>query len=187
MRVRLPLGALGIRPRDVTGACRRGRAVAWVRIPPGALAITPLWSSWLARHSVKVEVAGSSPARGARGRIEGRGKRIELKKGRFRNDLYSILFPRRHGTRIGRAAELKPRWVWVRVPPVLQVDTRVGRPWEAGRVVTPPHTTARQVRFLPDALTTRPGRLAAEDTALSRRERGFDSPSGHSGIEYRRR
>ena len=69
----------------------------------------PLESDWIARHPVTVEIAGSSPVKGAEGR---------------------------HGTRIGRATNFKPWDLWVRFPPVL-LGTRVGRHWDANRTVTP--------------------------------------------------
>ena len=46
------------------------KAAARVRIPLGVpLTIEDLWSSWSARHPVKVKVAGSSPVRSALGRV----------------------------------------------------------------------------------------------------------------------
>lgn len=70
----------------------------------------PLWSSRTARHFVKVEVAGSNPAWGAR-------------TARYAN------------RNSGRAQTLVP----VGSNPTRATELRVGRPWEAGRTVTPPH------------------------------------------------
>ena len=83
----------------------------------------------------------------------------------------------RHGTPTGRATKLKPWRVWVRLPPVLLEC--VGRRWDAGWPVTPPHS-ARQVRFLTGALVFGPF-VYRQDTGFSAREAGFDSPTDCSG------
>jgi hypothetical protein len=64
--------------------------------------------------------------------------------------------------------------------PTRATGSRVGRRWDAGRPVNPPHS-ARQVRFLTGALGFGP-LVYRQDTGFSARGAGFNSPTDCSAV-----
>jgi hypothetical protein len=137
-------------------------AEARVRSPPGALLIeatppadTPSCPSpgpggpldapveqWLVHHSVTVEA------------------RVQFPSG-------ALCFEANewHGAPTGRAAELKPRKVWVRIPPVLLRRQRAGWALASPRACKAP-AFAVQVQLLPDAFSKRLARLCTARTPV---------------------
>jgi hypothetical protein len=110
---------------------------------------------WRVHHSVKVEA------------------RVQFPSG-------ALLEFGRHGTPIGRAAELKPRRC-VGSTPTRATESRVGR--VLGDQAVCKTAAACWVGSIPTRRTEEMARssMCGEDTGPSNRKEGFDSPAGHSG------
>ena len=148
--VRLPLDALG-RTCDVTAACRLGMSAAWVRLPPGALDGACTRRPRRARRTPHAPVVYWPSTPLCHG---GRTSSILVR---------GAGHAARYANRQSDQAQTLEKCGFDSHPCYLGC---VGRRWDAGRPVKPPHT-ARQVRFLTGALEGRSVGLSAGHRVLS--------------------
>jgi hypothetical protein len=162
-------------------------SAAWVRLPPGALdergdpvapdgPLTPLWC--IGEHATLSKWKDGFNSRQGRSRVSSfkfrvSGFKLENLKLETR---HLKLIAARYANRKSDQAQTLEKCGFDSHPCYCEC---VGRRWDAGRPVKPPHT-ARQVRFLTGALVFGPF-VYRQDIGFSAREAGFNSPTDYWG------